>query len=151
LAGAVFSAGAYVMVRRLRREEPLVILFYFALVSALGSLPVVLPVFVPPRGMEWGVLLAVGATTHLGQLCLTRGLRTERAGRATAVGVLQIVFAAFWGLAFFGERPDGWTVLGAVLIVLSTLAIARVSARGPVAVEVALPAPPPESAGPLRP
>jgi drug/metabolite transporter (DMT)-like permease len=141
VGGAVFSAGAYVMVRRLRREEPLVILFYFALVGALSSLPLVVPVFVTPRGWEWGLLLAVGVTTHLGQLSLTRGLQRERAGRATAVGVLQIVFAAVWGFAFFGESPDGWTVVGAVLIVLSTLAIARVSPDAPVSAETSAPLP----------
>jgi len=49
------------------------------------------------------------------------------------VGVLQIVFAASWGVAFFGEVPDAWTVAGAALIVASTLAIARVRPRAPVA------------------
>jgi drug/metabolite transporter (DMT)-like permease len=126
LAGAVFSAGAYVMVRRLRREEPTVVLFYFSSVSALISLPVVVRGFVPPVGIEWIVLLGVGITTHLGQLFLTLGLRTERAGRATSIGVLQIVFAALWGVAFFAEVPDVWVVGGAGLIVASSLAIARV-------------------------
>jgi drug/metabolite transporter (DMT)-like permease len=126
VAGAVFSAGAYVMVRRLRHEEPLVVLFYFSSVSALASFPAMIPVFLLPRGIEWLILLGVGVTTHLGQLFLTLGLQRERAGRATAVGVLQIVFAAIWGVAFFGEVPDGWVVGGAGLIVLSSLAITRV-------------------------
>lgn len=140
LAGAIFSAAAYVMVRRLRREEPLVVVFYFALVSTLASLPAVIPTFVLPRGSEWGILVAIGVTTHLGQVFLTRGLQRERAGRATAVGYLQIVFAALWGLAFFGEVPDGWTASGALLIVLATFVLARTRPR---AVEVAAEAPPP--------
>jgi drug/metabolite transporter (DMT)-like permease len=126
LVGAVFSAGAYVMVRRLRREEPLLIVFYFALVSALGSLPAVAATFVAPRGWEWGVLLAVGVSTHLGQVCLTYGLRRERAGRATAVGYLQIVFATLWGVSFFGEVPDWSTGVGAAVVVLSTVLLSRV-------------------------
>jgi drug/metabolite transporter (DMT)-like permease len=36
LVGALFSAGAYVTVRRLRGEEPMVVVFHFALVSTLG-------------------------------------------------------------------------------------------------------------------
>jgi drug/metabolite transporter (DMT)-like permease len=131
LAGAVFSAGAYVMVRRLRSEEPLVTLFYFALVSILGSLPAVIPTFVLPRGSEWLLLLAVGLSTHVGQLFLTLGLQRERAGRATAVGYLQILFATLLGLAFFGEIPDAWTVAGAGVILTSTLLIARVHAPPP--------------------
>jgi drug/metabolite transporter (DMT)-like permease len=40
LAGAVLSAGAYVTVRRLgRTEDPVVIVFYFALVATAGLHP----------------------------------------------------------------------------------------------------------------
>lgn len=126
VAGAVFSAGAYVMVRRLRREEPMVVLFYFSFVSILGSLPTVFPSFLLPRGIEWLILLGVGVSTHLGQLFLTLGLQRERAARATAVGVLQIVFATLLGLAYFQEVPDVWMVGGSVVIVASSLALARV-------------------------
>jgi drug/metabolite transporter (DMT)-like permease len=133
LAGAVFSAGAYVMVRRLRAEEPLVTLFYFALVSILCSLPMVIRTFVLPVGWDWVLLLAVGITTHVGQLFLTYGLQRERAGRATAVGYLQILFATALGVAFFGELPDGWTAAGALVILASTLLLARVHAPPPPA------------------
>ena len=71
------------------------------------------------------VLLAVGVSTHLGQLFVTLGLHMERAGRASAVGYLQIVFAAGWGWLLFHEIPDLWTWLGAAVIVISTLALVR--------------------------
>jgi drug/metabolite transporter (DMT)-like permease len=128
VAGAVFSAGAYVMVRRLRQEAPLVILFYFAVTSVLASLPAVIGNFVMPHGTDWLMLAGVGISTHLGQLFMTNGLQRERAGKATAVGYLQIVFAAIWGSLAFGEFPDRWTVAGALLIVSSTLALTRVHA-----------------------
>lgn len=126
LAAAVFSAGAYVTVRSLRgREDPLVIVFYFALVSVIFAVPTALPGAIWPTPMEWLVLLGVGVTTQVGQLCVTRGLHLERAGRATAMGYLQIVFAALWGALFFAELPDAGTIIGAILIVGSTLALAR--------------------------
>ena len=126
LAAAVCSAGAYVTVRSLRgREDPLVIVFYFALVSVVCALPTALPGAIWPTPLEWLVLLGVGVTTQVGQVCITRGLHLERAGRATAVGYLQIVFAALWGALFFAELPDAGTVIGAVLIVGSTLGLAR--------------------------
>ena len=126
LVGAVFSAAAYVAVRFLgRTENPVVIVYWFALVSAVGSLPFLLADFVRPTGWEWLVLLGVGVTTHLGQVFLTMGLREERAGRAMAVAYLQIVFAAVWGLLLFAEVPDRWTVLGAGLIVAATWLVAR--------------------------
>ena len=42
----------------------------------------------------------------------SRPLRLERAGRASAVGYLQIVFAAVWGWVLFRETPDLWTWIG---------------------------------------
>lgn len=125
LAGALFSAGAYVTVRRLgRSEHPLVIVFYFPLVTVPATLPLVAPVWVWPRGWEWLVLLGVGVTTQIAQVYMTKGLQQVPAGRATAVGYLQIVFAGVWGALFFREYPDGWSVAGAALIVGGTLALA---------------------------
>ncbi|HEU0054714.1 MAG TPA: EamA family transporter, partial [Longimicrobium sp.] len=84
-----------------------------------------------PTPKEWAVLLGVGISTQLGQVAITRGLHLERAGRATATGYLQIVFAALWGALFFSELPDMGTVIGAALIVGSTLLLARRPASAP--------------------
>jgi drug/metabolite transporter (DMT)-like permease len=126
LAGALFSAAAYVTVRRLRGEDAMVIVFYFALFSTVLSLPaVVLGGAVWPVGLEWLLLAGIGVFTHLGQVFLTWGLQREAAGRAMSVGYLQIVFAAAWGALVFGDLPDLWVVSGALLIVGSTLLLAR--------------------------
>lgn len=130
LLGAVASGGAYVIVRRLRAtEHPLVIIFYFAAVSVVGSAPLGLWSALWPTPAEWLLLLGVGVTTQLGQVCITHGLYLERAGRATAVGYLQIVFAALWGALFFADLPDLATGAGALLIVGSTLLLARTAPK----------------------
>jgi drug/metabolite transporter (DMT)-like permease len=125
---------------RLRRREVLSVLvslvgvalvmrpsFLFGQAAALDPVTVGIglagAVFSAP--VEWLVMLGIGISTHLGQLYITHGLRMERAGRATATGYLQIVFAAIWGILFFAELPDWGTFLGAGLIVGSTLALAR--------------------------
>lgn len=134
LVGAVASGTAYVSVRKLRAtEHPMVIVFYFALVSVICSMPLAAPGALLPTPTEWVLLLAIGATTHVGQVAITRGLHMERAGRATAVGYLQIVFAATWGALAFGDHPDVSTILGALLIVASTLALSRGSSGEPEA------------------
>ncbi len=115
--GAVFSAMAYVLVRHLSKtEHPLVIVMYFPLVTVPLSAPVVAGDFVLPQGWEWLVLLGVGVFTQFGQVFLTEGIRREPAGRATALSYLQVVFAAVWGVLFFGEIPDAWTLAGGLLI-----------------------------------
>ncbi len=131
LAGAILAAVAYSLVRHLRREDAMVIVFYFAAVSVVVALPLMASVFVMPRGWEWLTLLAVGVATFLGQLFMTLGLQRERAARATAVGYLQIVFAATWGILFFGEVPRLTTLAGAAVIVGSTLLLARLREHPP--------------------
>jgi len=125
LCGAVLSAGAYVTVRRLRGEPPMLIVFYFAVVCTLLSLPMLLLEATVPSLWMTVVLVGVGVTTHLGQVLITWGFRLERAGRASTVGYLQIVFAACWGWLLFAETPDLWTGVGAAVIVASTLTLVR--------------------------
>jgi drug/metabolite transporter (DMT)-like permease len=138
LLGALFSASAYVTIRKLgRTEHPLVIVFYFTLVTVPASIPGVLAEAVWPTPWEWLVLLGVGITAQGGQVYLTQGLQLEPAGRATAVGYLQIVFAALWGVIFFADLPDRWTVMGALVILASTLALASRRKRPPSRVRVA--------------
>ncbi len=138
VAGAILSAGAYVTVRRLgASEHALVIVFYFPLVTVPASVPFAAAGWVWPTAWEWLVLLGVGIATQIGQVYLTRGLQLEPAGRATAVGYLQIVFAALWGALFFAEYPDGWSLSGAALIIGSTLALGWSRRTGPPPVPLA--------------
>lgn len=126
LAGAIFAAISYVIVRQLREtEHPMVVVFYFPLIATPASIPLAIPDAVLPNWTELGLLLAIGIVTHIAQVTMTRGLHLEKAGRATAVSYLQIVFAFILGMLFFDEFPNGLSVAGAVLIVGSTLAIAR--------------------------
>jgi drug/metabolite transporter (DMT)-like permease len=128
LAGVVCSSIAYVTVRKLARtEHPLVIVFYFPLIATPLALPWMIASFVPPRPVDWLLLLAIGATTQIGQVCLTMGLALERAGRATTVGYLQVAFAMGWQLAVFGEAPTAWTLGGAGLIFGGTILVAQVT------------------------
>ena len=134
LAGALCSAMAYVTIRRIKGEHPLVIVFFFPLVTVPATLPFALPGWVWPTRVEWLVLAGIGVATQIAQVNMTRGLQLERAGRATAVAYLQVVFAAVWGIAFFGERLDGWLIAGAALVLGSTVVLA-LSRRAPEGVE----------------
>ncbi|NJD20224.1 MAG: DMT family transporter [Gemmatimonadetes bacterium] len=125
LCGAILSAAAYTTVRRLRAEPPMLIVFYFAVVCTLLATPLVIRDYRPLTWAEMGLLVCVGLTTHLGQVFLTWGFRLERAGRASAVGYLQIVLAALWGWLLFSDVPDAWTWVGAAVIVGCTLLLVR--------------------------
>lgn len=130
LCGALFSAGAYVTVRRLRTEAAMTVVFHFALVSVLMAIPgLLLEPWVTPAGWDWLLLLGVGVTTHMGQVFLTWGLQREPAGRATMVGYLQILFAGAWGWALFAQLPNVFSILGAALILGATALVVREGSR----------------------
>ena len=122
LAGAVLTSLAYVSVRELARtESPLVIVFWFPMVSALLSLPLVLLHPVAPIGNDMLWLLAIGLCTQAGQLGLTEGLARLPAARATPIGYVQVAFASFWGWWVFGETMAPTSLLGGGLVLVAAL------------------------------
>lgn len=126
LAGAMLTSVAHVLVRRLAPvEHELLIVFYFPLVAAPASLVSALPVWTWPTAREWAYLLAVGIAAQSGQIFLTRGMKHMSAAGASVILYLQILFAIFWGVSILGERPDGWTLGGSLLVLGGTLAAAR--------------------------
>ena len=122
LGGAVFTALAYVCVRRLSRtEHPLVIILYFPMLSVPLTLPLVARHGVMPVGAEWIWLLGVGVFTQLGQIWVTEGLSRMPAARATSINYVQVVFAALWGWLVFSESLNGWMITGSIFVLISTL------------------------------
>ena len=87
-------------------------------------------VWVMPAGQEWAALFMIGLLTTIGMIGFVRGFA---AGEANAVGPMEyarLIYAALLGFYIFGEVPDLWTLAGALLIVASTLTIARAETRG---------------------
>jgi drug/metabolite transporter (DMT)-like permease len=122
LLGSALSAVAYVTVRSLgRTENPLVVVFWFPLVTVPLTAPFALPVWTWPDLRGWALLLGIGGTTQIAQLAMTKGLAREAAGRATAVGYLQVAFATLFGAAVFGRWPDAGSWSGMALILVSLL------------------------------
>lgn len=130
LGGAVFSAFAYVTVRRLRlSDDPHVIVMYFPVVAVPATLPFAIAHWQSPSMRGWLLMLALGVATQASQVLFTKGLALVPAGRATTVGYVQIVFAAVWGVLVFGEIPSLLTVAGALLVVAGVLVLWRPSPR----------------------
>ena len=130
LGGALFTALAYVCVRRLStKEHPLVIIFYFPLVSVPLTLLMVIKDGVWPFGLDWAWLLGVGVLTQLGQIWVTKGLSCLPAARATSLNYVQVLFAASWGWIWFNESITAFTCIGAALVLSAS--IISLSSRQP--------------------
>jgi len=127
VVGAIFSAIAYVVIRRLgSTEHHMVVVFYFPLVTGPASLPLLaFEGVVLPEGIEWLLLLGIGVAAQLGQIEITKGFKLETAGRASSVTYLQIVLAYTWGVLLFGEYPNSISILGALLVVAGVFSLTR--------------------------
>jgi drug/metabolite transporter (DMT)-like permease len=127
VVGAIFSAIAYVVIRRLgSTEHHMVVVFYFPLVTGPASIPLLAyEGVVLPEGIEWLLLLGIGVAAQLGQIEITKGFKLETAGRASSVTYIQIVLAYTWGILLFGEYPNAISILGAVLVVLGVFSVTR--------------------------
>ena len=134
LGGAFGSGVAYTLVRKLvTTEHPSVIVLYFPLVCAPGTLLLGGADFVWPTAAGWWVLLGVGCFTQLGQLALTKAMQLDAASRVTSLSYVQIIFAAILGWLAFGEIPTQATLLGGGLILLGAIVSAWLQPRSALA------------------
>jgi drug/metabolite transporter (DMT)-like permease len=130
LADSMSIAFLVTLIKRLPPgETPLGMMFYFGVFSTIASLPPALFVWQWPTPTEWALLMIIGI---LGALSQSFWIRAYRAGEASMVApfdYLRLLFAGIAGYLAFAETVDLWTVLGAAIIVISTVYIARRESR----------------------
>lgn len=117
LAGIFYSSYA-LTTRFLGRDESILTSFlYTALIGTIGASLLVIPHWQTPTPGDAALLLILGTVGAVGQFLLIRSLTMAEAGAVAPFGYLGVVFATIWGLAVFGEVPDVWTLVGALVIV----------------------------------
>lgn len=118
LLAGVFYASYALTTRFLGRDEPILTSFlYTAIIGTIAASLLTVPVWTAPGPGDAAVFLALGAVGAAGQFLLIRSLTVAEAGAVAPFGYAGVVFATLWGLIAFGEVPDGWTLLGALVIV----------------------------------
>lgn len=74
-----------------------------------------------PNLIEAGLLLACVIVGVLAYLTITLSTRIGDVSAVTPYRYTRLLFALILGMIFFAERPDFWTILGALIIVASGL------------------------------
>jgi drug/metabolite transporter (DMT)-like permease len=125
LAAAFTSAVAMLGLNRLKGLDPWAIVVHFSGVATVFVLGAWLvgprPDLTPLLGVKpLLLLLGVGATATLGQLCLTRAFTSGQPARVSVVNLTQIVFAMALDLGFGGSPFDGATLAGIGLVLVPT-------------------------------
>ena len=122
ILGALMTSLAYICVKKLStKEHPLVIIYYFPLISIPVSIPFIINDFVLPIGLDWLWIIGIGIFTQIGQLCITEGLRLLPAGQATSLNYSQVIFASIWGVLIFKETITSSIYLGGFCVLISTI------------------------------
>lgn len=131
LGGAFFVASYLVFAKRMAASErPLSLLFYFALVPLVFSIPFAIAYWAVPTPAELALLALIGGVAVLGDYLMLRALKVGEASAVLPFDYSRLPFAVLMGVVMFAELPDVWTWAGAALIVGSSLYIARTEARG---------------------
>jgi len=125
LAVVVAAAGyalSAILVRILHRTDSgQSMVFWMLVMTAVGASALAWPGCVPLQASDAWVIAGVGVTGFLGQVAITEAFRS---GEASVVAPFEYSALA-WGLGLdlliWGILPDGWTFVGAGIIVASGL------------------------------
>jgi len=114
---ALFSGIAYNMIRKLSTSEnPMVIIFYFPLISLPLTGIAVATNWVSPQGWDWLIILFVGVATQFAQYFMTKAFQHEDLARISSLRYLGIIYALFFGFVLFDESYTIYSYLGMTLV-----------------------------------
>ncbi len=106
-----------------RDHTPFVLLVYAAVLGLVFAIPPALFVWRWPTWPDLGLLAAMGVIGTLTQGAYIKGMEAGEAAVMAPVDYTRLVFAVIVGFLLFQEVPRTATVIGAVIVVGSTLFI----------------------------
>lgn len=132
LTAAVGSALASVIVRKIGKDERSAVLMLYPMMVNFVVMAAVMPFVYQPMPVEdLGIVALVSALAFAATLLVIAAYRRGDAAVVAPMQYSQILWAAVYGLAFFDEIPDGPTIVGAGIVILSGLYIVlRETLRG---------------------
>lgn len=130
LIGSLFACGAmcigslvYITVRKMRKTHHSVILFNFGVIAVIEMTIVNWTFYdfkLPTTGYSAYLITILAVLSFYGQLLLTKAIQLEEAGVVSVVRVSGEAFFAFvFQVIIFGEMPDIYTIIGAILVLSS--------------------------------
>jgi len=130
LASAPVFAGSFLTAKLLMRYDrsEVVVLWQHLWVSVL-LVGFALAYWANPSPVQWALLVLCGFLGAGGHYCMVRAFRVVDISAVQPVKFLELVWAAILGILVFGTAPAGATVIGGVVILASTLLLARHESR----------------------
>lgn len=123
VSAAFFSGTAYVIIsylaRRERREDPLTIIFMFAIWSMVYTIPFLIGNFEIPSFRTLVFLILIGVFASLGQYLLTTAYSIADASKISIFDYVSLIASAIFGIIFFNEILPLRSIIGIIIIISS--------------------------------
>lgn len=100
-------------------DDPLTSLFYPAAIGAVCFSCAVPFFWETPSPTGAGLMFLLAGVGTASQLLIIRALTLGEAAMLAPFAYAGLIFATFWGVFIFGEFPDMWTIIGALVITAS--------------------------------
>jgi len=125
--GSALSIAVNVLLIRVMSQEDSTraIVTTFNLAIVFFTLIPAMIVWTWPSPLMWAVTFAVGVTTTVAHLMLTKAMSLAEASAIVPLEFIRLPLAVLIGFVWFSEILDGWTILGATIIGCSAVYIAR--------------------------
>jgi drug/metabolite transporter (DMT)-like permease len=122
LFGAVLWAGYQILTRlAARHDQPDTTLLWSAIVAFIATTFVGPLEWQWPTTTAWALMVAISLIGAVAHYALIKALDYAEAGALQPYAYTLLVWATVLGFLVFGNVPDGWTVLGAAIVVASGL------------------------------
>ena len=116
---AFFSAIVYLLISKIGKgDHPVVIVHYFMLIATLVGAIGCFYDWKTPVGIEWALLLSLGVVGFLAQIFMTKALQIGPAFQIAPFKYVEVVFSLLFGLLFFQELYNFYSLVGVFLIIL---------------------------------
>ena len=130
VGAAACAAAAYTMVRKLRGEDhPLVVTFYFPMVTLPLTLPFAGPDWVVPTLRDWFFVAVIGICTQGAQYFMTIAYQGAPAASITNLNYVTVIYALAIGYFLFGETLNMGALGGILLIIVSAIMSSQYAKR----------------------
>jgi len=117
-----FSGLAQNFIRKVNTtEHPLVIIFYFPLITTPITGIYSFFVWEPPQHWDWAILISIGLFTQFAQYFMTKSIQLEELSKVSIIRYLGIVYALSFGYIFFEETYNIYGYAGMSLAVLGVI------------------------------